>query len=935
VRKEQILLLTAAAIGALLVWSATGRYTEVGATELPAGKSVGLVHARQPDLAAGLGKEPLKGRAAWAVVRAEKRPPLPEIPSPAALPLPWVRPVPRPGPSAEHWLKLRTAIVPVAKEKEPEKEKDEGGGAAAGADPGAANGGAANPAGAAPGPQLFDNAKPFDPAKAAKLVRMSGEEIVSVLEPSGEDKGKPDWVILEKWPKVSFWWSTLDPRNGKVIGKTELKGPEDLEGYKTVHLKSTLENCFNEERITRGVRDNDRDSLVSFAQWCMDELRIKSGDDNVQFGLDAVRKAIEVLERAKAVRADSELIRKLGSYYRAAFDLDGVARCYLEYLKAHPSEAAAQLLVGEAYERMGCWANARGLYEKAAQTGDAEARLRVGLMLEREGEYAKATETLTAIAGTSGVAPRANLALARIALRDGDLAAAASYADQAKKEPSPALNQVLGTLLYTQGKFTEAAATFGAAKEDEISTVWRSNRGLAMLASGELDGAAKEFQGCLDTDPLNMLDPLFGLGEAYQRKAETDRSNAYYETALARSPHDPWILLRVGTLRLRDGQAEKALKAGLDLLEVAPGCNEGLWLVGRAAASLGTPDWDKAVAYLRRARAKEPKNPEFLYEFARVLVLSGHVDDAIKVLDEATDVRTGYAKTDGRLVGLLAWARFLGKRPMDEVNRDLSRAKVAVLDDATKEWLAAVRTILEEWDSKRIWIDDFNRPASSVVGNGWQEQDGAHGISAALNLDKLVITSQGAKEAADKRQNATRVYRDDVGLLDLGRVKEIEASFKAQMGVETVFHMFTTGSPLADRGAPAAGARGGRTSGAELGLGCDRNGMMVLWLLGAGAKSKDQNPEIHLKDPAGNDRPWPMDDFHTVRFVRKDAQKGIWEAWFDDERILGPDGKPTFEIGAFSRQPGRAFGMGFLVDADAGSTVDVAAEYVKVTKTNK
>jgi tetratricopeptide (TPR) repeat protein len=925
VRKEQILLVVAATVGALLVWSASGKYTEVGAKDLSQGAPVPLVETRRPDPVTGLSKDPLTGRAPWAVVRPEKRPPLPEIPAPAALALQWVRPIPRPGPSAEAWRKLRNAIVPIPKPKDAEKEKADENPAAAEA-----------PAGGQPDApaeaELFNKDKKFDPEKAAKVVRGGGEEPV-ILELTGAFKGQPDWVILEKWPNVTFKIHWLN-KEGKTFGKTDV-GAEEIQSYKTVRLKPTLDNSFHEERITRGVKDGDREALVAFAKWCFEELSKKSGEDGVEFGLGAVRKAIEVLEKAKAISADNDLIRTLGSYYRAAFDLDGVARTYIEYMKAHPSETAAQLLVGDAFQRIGCWAQARALYEKAAKTGDPEARLRVGLMFEREGELAQATETLKAVASNATVGPRANLALARIAIRQGDFQTAASFAQEAKKEPSPELNQVLGSLLYVQGKYNEAATAFGAAKEDEVASVWRSNRGFALLAAGELDMAAKEFQACLDGDPLNLVDPLFGLGEVFQRKSETDRSNAYYETALGRSPSDPWMLLRAGTLRLRDGQADQAMKLGLKLLEVAPGCNEGLWLVGRSAASLDTPDWEKAATYLRRACAKEQDNKEFLYEFARVLVLSGRIDEAIKVLEEATEVKAGFARTDGRLVGLLGWARFLGKRPIDEVNRDISRARLATLDDAAKEWLAAVKSILDEWDNTRVWLDEFNRPNSTQVGNGWDDsKDGAHGINASVSDDRLVFGATQVRSTPEQREMATRVSRSE----DLGRVKVVETSIKMQKGVEGVVHLFTTGAPLVPRGTTQQSGGRNRASGAELGLGCDRNGVMTLWVVGGGGKAKDQIVEIPLKDAAGNPREWPMDEFHTVRFVRKDHAKGVWEVWFDDERIQTtgqPEVKSSFELGAFTKQPGRNFGLGFLVDADTGSAVDVSVEYVKVTKTNK
>lgn len=912
-RKEQTLFVVCGAIAALLIWGATGKYQEVDAASLPAGKSVDTIPAVAPDPVADLSTVALTGRGISAQVRSEKRAPLPEIPAPGLLALLWVRPVPAPGPMPDSWRALRTGIVP--KEAPPPTD-------ATNPDPNAGN--VTDPD--QPDDPISDlpeiNKKPYDAALEAKLVGKGGEETTVQLIPDGPIKGQPDWVILEQWSSGPFIAVYLDSK-GKEIGRRPF-GPQEIEEqFTTVHLRKTLLNEFHEERIRRGVKDGDREAMIRFAQWVYETLPSRKGaGEERPYGLAAIRLAIEILEKVGA--NDLALARTLGGYYRAVYDVDGELRTYQNYVAKRPGDSGGLLLLAEAYERHGLHALATSIYEKLAQTGDAEAKLRAGLAALHMGRLKQATETLRGVASAASVAPRAALGLARAALRRGDVQAAASFLDQAKPATA-ASNLVLGSVQYAQGRFADAGNTFAtAAAAEERSTAWRSNRGMALLAAGDLDGAKKEFDSCLDEDPLNLLDPLFGLGEVHQRNG-LPRSVDVFETAYARAPDHPWILLRLGTARLRDGQPEKALALGMRLLEVAPGCTEGLWLVGRAASSLEKPDWEKAIDYLRRAVQKEPDNRDFLYEFGRALAMGGRMDEAVKVLEAATSVTGGVGRSDARLLALLAWARFHGKRPVVDVFEALERAKRANPDDPTKDWLTETRRILDVWDATRVWEDTFDPPAKQVLSNGWTEADQANGVKIGSN-DKghlVFVAEAGKARAASDREGATRVYRME----DLGRFRSAEATFKAMAGVETIFHM-TLGQ------VPSRTQQARRGGGFEIGVGCDRNGFMVLWVTGHGT-TKQGTQEVQVKDAQGNPRPWPMDDFHTVRIVRTDDAKGYFEIWLDEERLLAADGKPTFEVPSFSKQANKKFNLGFLVDADTGASVDVAVDWVRVTNTTK
>jgi hypothetical protein len=72
--------------------------------------------------------------------------------------------------------------------------------------------------------------------------------------------------------------------------------------------------------------------------------------------------------------------------------------------------------------------------------------------------------------------------------------------------------------------------------------------------------------------------------------------------------------------------------------------------------------------------------------------------------------------------------------------------------------------------------------------------------------------------------------------------------------------------------------------------------------------------------------------------VRTNPQKGIYEVYLDDEKIAVPVGNATvssFEIPSLPAVQGKQYILGFLVDADMGATVEVAAEGAKVTRTRR
>ncbi len=937
-RKEQTLLLVSAIVGGLLVWSSTAQYAPVGAADLPEGSRMDVTPPVVPNITEGVRDGELAGRSVFQEKRLDRRPPLPEVPSPLALPFTWVRPVTSPGPGAQHWSTLRHEIVavapapvdPNAPATEPDEPVEES-------------------------EDTLDQGKMWDPTQEAQLVSTDGTSRPVELTIVGALKGQPDWVVLERWPDIDLLVAMFKkpaqpvPMPGPGFMGIVPMGPAELANYQTVHLKKNLLNEYHEERIRRRLGERDRAGWVEFARWTFETLRPK-------YSVEAVRLAIDALKHARELGNDMALTRLLGEYYRAAYDLEGEIATHEEFLSGagNANDADVLVLLGDTFERAGAFWEARTRYEKAAQAGDSEARVRLGNVLIRLGELDVAFEEFRKAqsAASKETAAGALLGMARVRLARGQFDEALTLAQAAQRDGALAgqVANVLGAVQYALTRFADAEKSFGVAVASG-AFAGRTNHGFALLALGRLDEAQTDFQTARENEPLNLFDPLYGIGSVHQHKGELDRSNDTFETARQGHPQGVWILVRLGTARLRDGQPEKAGELGRAALDVVPGCVEALRLVGlaeiqlaiaAAAVPLEAEDtgggarnesdkeaakhWEEAIRHLRRALQKEPGNRSVLYEYVVALIRAGRLEEALRVVEEATNETTGIARGDARLYALLAYARFLGRKPMEEVYEALDNALRKNPDKATETYVRDVRGIISEWDRTREWVDEFDRPAGSKVANQWEEHDEAHGIGFGLVGDRVKISGR-SKGAAPTRNDATRMWKVE----ELIRFKAVESTFKINAGTEFVFHV-VSGTVVPDRQA-GAGASGGRRAagGSELGLGCDRNGNLVLW---RSPPKKGEDQAWIVKDAAGADRKLTPDEWHTVEITRVgEAVKGQFEIYFDGELVPGQNGETRHEIGALSASVGKTAMVGFLVDAEQGAVVDGEIDRVKITKT--
>ena len=210
------------------------------------------------------------------------------------------------------------------------------------------------------------------------------------------------------------------------------------------------------------------------------------------------------------------------------------------------------------------------------------------------------------------------------------------------------------------------------------------------------------------------------------------------------------------------------------------------------------------------------------------------------------------------------------------------------------------------------------------MGNGWEESEG---LTVNIGLNGSAIVFSGRATPAPDRPKMTGITRPE----ELGPLQAVEFAVKAEPGFEMALHLYQGELASTDPSNPSAGgSRGGRRTGGgtELGFGRARDGRMMLWIYG-GAENKMFN--VAVKDDKGADRQWPQDDqIHRVAFRRVGLpQKGEFEIYFDDEKVLTP---LAVEIGGLSAAFGKSATLGVHVDADQQAMVSLQIDSVQIEK---
>ena len=200
------------------------------------------------------------------------------------------------------------------------------------------------------------------------------------------------------------------------------------------------------------------------------------------------------------------------------------------------------------------------------------------------------------------------------------------------------------------------------------------HKGLAKLATGDLEEAQKSFEASIALDKQNV-EAYLGLGETALRQQRTDEAAVYLKKAMALAPKDARAQRAWGRYQLMMKQHDEAEKAFMRATSLDPGFVEAQMDLGDLRATVLKKHREAADAYreatrfntkslrahhalavqlvkiesyqeaheaYRKSRGLAPKNPQLAYEEGSLYVREGQPDQALTAFEAAVEAKPTY-----------------------------------------------------------------------------------------------------------------------------------------------------------------------------------------------------------------------------------------------------------------------------------------------------
>jgi tetratricopeptide (TPR) repeat protein len=346
--------------------------------------------------------------------------------------------------------------------------------------------------------------------------------------------------------------------------------------------------------------------------------------------------AVAVLQKALALEPNSQAAHlNLGMALRDKGDLDAALEHLRPVAAANPTNASIQYELGQTLRQRGDLTDAVGAFEKALEIEPElrEAYYALGMALKQQSASLRKPRT-PAVSAADDLFTRAQEAAGR-----GDFnAAREQLAEVLRRDENHAeAHNLLGFILGQQRDLPSALAHLERAVElRPESAEAHYNLGAALWYSGAKDRTLIELQKSVELDPAAGASYAF-LGTALRDKGDWAGARSSLQRAIALLPPTTTVYVDLGVTYLRAGDLDKALgqfEAALNLASESP----------------ATPDWDSAIAGLRRALAASPGNAEAHNALGLVLGRKGaDSNDVASEFREAIRLRPDFAEAHNNL----------------------------------------------------------------------------------------------------------------------------------------------------------------------------------------------------------------------------------------------------------------------------------------------
>lgn len=355
------------------------------------------------------------------------------------------------------------------------------------------------------------------------------------------------------------------------------------------------------------------------------------------YGLNEREKAKPYLEAAQRAQPGSGVSKLLAQIYLSDKNVDRAIASLDSYLKLHPSDSQALLLLASSHMAQGRHARATQLMQDAMRNQDRpEFQTMLGMSLVGSGKFGDALAALESAFQKDPSQLQAGVALATLYLQGGQAARAARVAEGlAKQRPaSPGIQNLLGMTRAGNGDRVGAKSAFeAAAKLDATFAEPQVNLARLEVDAKAFDAAATRLNALLARDAKN-LDALGEMARLFERRGQVAEAQRWLEKAVDYGgPTNLQPGLALVDFQLRNNNPAAAQQAAKSLTGKSP---EALpVLMASARASLANGDAVAARTSLSRAATQASRNPPMLLQIALLQSSAGHLSGAAYSLEKA------------------------------------------------------------------------------------------------------------------------------------------------------------------------------------------------------------------------------------------------------------------------------------------------------------
>jgi len=305
--------------------------------------------------------------------------------------------------------------------------------------------------------------------------------------------------------------------------------------------------------------------------------------------------------------------------------------------EAAPEQAVRHLDVGDDLRELGRLEEAETAYERAValDAGNAPARLGLALCKRARRDFAGAMADLLELRTRHPGLQAVRLNFAGLLLETGQLdEAAQEYRAVLTHEPGN-MGALLGLGYCARARGDRAMALSWFSRASTIAPTAAQPRleiAIERRIAGELDSARAAAQSVLDSVPDNVP-ALVSLGHTERQAGQHEAAQAVFLKAHALRPADASLLTELALTEKQLGN-QAASDTYLDqALALAPLLAPAINLLGEKYLVSG--DYEKARDIFSEAARTNPTEPGFTLGLAEALASSGHIDEALALLEAA------------------------------------------------------------------------------------------------------------------------------------------------------------------------------------------------------------------------------------------------------------------------------------------------------------